>query len=101
MYLPSWQLLHFDFPVWSKKVPAKQSEHPVDPDVSSYFPLEHGMHADSLELSWSYSPLPHGVHEIAPVPAPVLVVEPAPHVVHEPVWLFDSCHSPAGQLEQD
>jgi hypothetical protein len=40
------------------------------------------MHPSAAELLVEYLPMPHWVHELAPVLAPVLVIDPAWHMEH-------------------
>ena len=54
----------------------------ADPSLAAYFPAEHDVQAATFE-SVEYLPTAHGVQMLAPVPVPVLVIEPAPQSVHE------------------
>ena len=53
----------------------------ADPSLAAYFPAGHDVQAATFE-SIEYLPNAHGVQMLAPVPVPVLVIEPAPQSVH-------------------
>ena len=61
---------------------AAQSLAKAEPVVSTYVPAPHSMHVAARLDAVEYFPTAHNVHVVAPVPAPLSVIEPAAQAVH-------------------
>jgi hypothetical protein len=65
--------------------PASHSEQLLanaEPVVSTYVPATQPMHDVARCDAIEYFPTAHSVHVVAPVPAPLSVIEPAAQAVH-------------------
>ena len=54
----------------------------AEPVVSTYVPAPHSMHVAARLDAVEYFPTAHNVHVVAPVPAPLSVIDPAAQAVH-------------------
>ena len=66
--------------------PAAHSTHSLakaEPVVSTYVPAPHSMHVAARLDAVEYLPTAHAVHVVAPVPAPLSVIDPAAQAVHD------------------
>ena len=71
--------------------PAAHSTHSLakaEPVVSTYVPAPHSMHVAARLDAVEYFPTAHNVHVVAPVPAPLSVIEPAAQAVQ--ISTFDA-----------
>ena len=62
-------------------MPAGQPSHVEEPSAAVYLPMLQSMQATVLDTV-EYLPTAHAVHVVAPVPAPLSVIEPAAHAMH-------------------
>ena len=86
-------------------MPASHSAQLVRPADGWYWPDEQSVHLLTIEFV-EYLPALHSLHELAPAPVPVLVIEPARHGSHDvrparseysPAW--QSLHAATGDAE--
>ena len=86
-YLPTAHVVQMLAPTLVPKFVIEPAAHSAqllakaEPAVSTYVPAPHSMHVAARLDAVEYFPTAHNVHVVAPVPAPLSVIDPAAQAV--------------------